>query len=87
MNRIIDLKRKYGLTLREYEIMNDSQNGYCAICGKKNKTGWNLAVDHNHKTGKIRGLLCSACNLVVGASQEDIIILEQTIDYLKKYNG
>lgn len=86
MNRITDLKRKYGLTLEEYDLMDKLQNSRCAICGKVNKNGWNLAVDHNHKTGKIRKLLCASCNLVVGASYEDIEILKLTIKYLEEHN-
>lgn len=74
------LKRKYGITLDEYNDMLEKQNGVCAICGQaKNET---LAVDHDHKTGKIRGLLCGHCNHVVGFAKDNIDILDKTILYL-----
>lgn len=57
------LKSQYNLTLAQYDKMLDGQNGVCAICGGINDRGYRLAVDHNHETGKIRGLLCSKCNL------------------------
>lgn len=56
------LKRLYNLTLEKYKIMLKAQNGVCAICEGVNPSGKLLAVDHNHKTGIIRGLLCSRCN-------------------------
>lgn len=60
--RDYDLKRAYGITLEDYKNMLKAQNGCCAICGK---TGLErkLVVDHNHTTGKIRGLLCDKCNI------------------------
>lgn len=54
------LKRKFGISSEEYDIMLEKQNGVCAICGGKTKR--RLAVDHDHQTGKVRGLLCGACN-------------------------
>lgn len=57
------LKRKYGITMEDYNNYLDSQNGCCAICGKKeSKCRTKLNIDHNHKTGYIRGLLCRYCN-------------------------
>lgn len=60
------LSSSYGLTLEEFRIMEAAQNGVCAICFEKNERGMLLSVDHDHKTGKVRGLLCSSCNLIVG---------------------
>lgn len=57
------LKRTYGLTLKQYDKMIEDQGGVCAICGGINENGHRLAVDHNHETGKVRGLLCRKCNL------------------------
>ena len=58
------------------------QNGKCAICGeRKDKT---LVVDHNHKTGEVRGLLCGHCNHVLGFAKDNINILNKMIDYLTK---
>lgn len=55
------LKRLFGITWEQYDQMLSSQGGVCALCGDPPK-GKRLAVDHDHKTGKVRGLLCSFCN-------------------------
>lgn len=55
----------YGITLEDYEKMLESQNGGCAICGRV-PTGRALHVDHDHKTGLVRGLLCHSCNHAIG---------------------
>lgn len=78
-------KRRYGLNTGEYDILFQVQNGLCAICGNPpEKKG--LAVDHNHKTGQVRGLLCIKCNNSLGLLKENINTLEEMIKYLKKYN-
>jgi len=79
------LKRKFNLTLEEYDRIFDSQNGKCSICGSSNsgRTG-NFCIDHNHKTGKVRGLLCHNCNLMIGNSGDSIYILLNGIKYLEK---
>lgn len=59
--------RKFGITQKEYEILLKKQKGVCAICGSKPDTRWQiLAVDHDHNTGKVRGLLCMVCNTMLG---------------------
>ena len=66
------LMETFGITLGQYDKLFENQNGVCAICGKpekaKSKYGFvrRLAVDHNHKTGKIRSLLCGTCNQDLG---------------------
>jgi hypothetical protein len=73
-------RRLYGITEEEYNNMILSQNNLCAICNRpSNKT---LHVDHNHTTGKIRGLLCSNCNTGIGFFNEDIFALTKAIEYL-----
>lgn len=58
---------KVGLTEVEYKMLFQAQNGVCAICKSKPDTRWKmLAVDHNHDTGKVRGLLCMVCNTMLG---------------------
>lgn len=87
------LKQKFGISNREYEVMWLKQTGVCAICfrpetkidcknlGKIKK----LAVDHDHKSGKVRGLLCSACNLAIGQFKESKYNLLNAIKYLSNY--
>ena len=61
----------YGITFDEYESMLDAQDGVCAICREKCTTGRMLAVDHNHITGEVRGLLCRGCNQGIGLLKGD----------------
>lgn len=74
------LKKLYGITLEEWQRMFDSQEGKCAICGFRVAS----ETDHCHRTGKVRGLLCSSCNLSIGALEESIVTLESAIKYLKR---
>lgn len=76
------LKRKYGLTQKEYTEMLDKQKGVCAICG--GVCTRRLAVDHDHETGKVRGLLCNNCNRGLGHFQDNVGFLDAAIRYLKE---
>ena len=79
------LKRKYGITLAEYDEMLEIQSGGCAICGKTPKEeGKHLAVDHNHETGNIRGLLCEDCNRAIGMLGEKPQRLRAATLYLEQ---
>lgn len=78
------LKKKYGITLEEYNDLLRQQNNLCAICSRKCSTGNKLAVDHCHNTGKIRGLLCQGCNTSLGKMNDDPDLLRKAIDYLEK---
>ena len=82
------LKRTYGISYQEYLTMLEAQGGCCAICGTSD-TGKRkaFAVDHNHETGAIRGLLCSNCNTGIGNLRDDVGLLERAIDYLRNTNG
>lgn len=76
------LRKKYGIGLHQYQSILEAQQGACGICGKKN---WrNLAIDHNHQTGDVRGLLCSTCNTGLGQFQDSVDLLEKAIEYLKR---
>lgn len=77
------LKRRYGITLEEYEAMFAKQDGKCAICNGVCPTGRNLAVDHDHDTGKVRGLLCSRCNQGIGQLR-NVATLQSAINYLEE---
>lgn len=82
----IDLKRKYGINLEQYNRMFASQGGCCAICGKHQvEFVKGLAVDHDHVTGQVRSLLCVNCNLGVGCFRENIQLLRVAIQYLERF--
>jgi transcription elongation factor Elf1 len=76
------LRRKYGITSKDYDRMFIEQEGKCAICGKSEKK---LHVDHNHKTNKVRKLLCFHCNSGLGHFVENQEFLLRAIEYLKEY--
>lgn len=86
------LKHKYGMSEEDYHAMLLSQGGGCAICKTLNPHGegstashlQHFAVDHDHATGKVRGLLCNACNRGLGFLQDSIPILISSIMYLEK---
>jgi hypothetical protein len=76
------LVRKYGISLEDYSNMLNRQNGKCAICGKPEPEKKRLDVDHCHKTGRVRGLLCTSCNRVLGHAWDDPERLRRAADYL-----
>lgn len=78
------LIRTYGITLVQYNEMLAGQNHRCAICKEQCATGKRLAVDHDHDTGLIRGLLCQECNLMLGKGREDPYLLRAGADYLEE---
>lgn len=77
------LKEKYGMTIEHYEELMLKQSGVCAICGKKDKS--RLSVDHDHATGKIRGLLCRQHNAGLGIFSDNEELLLKAIKYLKEH--
>lgn len=91
INRRSRLKSQYGISLEKYMEMLAEQKGTCAICKKEesqksNKRGVtdSLRVDHCHRTGKIRGLLCSKCNFGIAQFNDDPVLLKRAIRYLEK---
>ena len=85
-----DLMKNYGLTTEDYEILLKKQNGLCAICNRAetskspiDESFRRLAVDHDHETGKVRGLLCASCNNGLGCFKDNIDLLQASVDYLK----
>lgn len=79
-----ELKRKFGITLDEYQTIFEQQNGLCQIC-KQTSPSKLLAVDHDHTTGKVRGLLCMNCNVVLGHLKDNKSTLRAMIEYLEKF--
>ena len=77
-----ELKKMFGITLKEYNEMLEKQNHTCAICDGEEKFNGSLAVDHCHSTGKIRGLLCTNCNRGIGHLKDSISNLQSAIEYL-----
>lgn len=78
------LKHKYNLTVEEYDQLLADQDGKCAICYTTNPggSGSRFAVDHNHQTGAVRGLLCSNCNRGIGLLQDDAVVLSNALNYI-----
>lgn len=74
---------KYGITPEQYKDMHETQQGKCAICNTEPKTKRGLHVDHDHGTGKVRGLLCHGCNVALGSFKEDVTLLNKAIEYLR----
>lgn len=86
-SRRTHLKRKYNMTLEEYNVILESQNGVCDICKEPESYGRAtfLSVDHCHNSNTIRGLLCNNCNRAIGLLKDDIDVLENAVKYLKKH--
>lgn len=80
------LIRKYNITVEDYEILLSRQDGRCAICNGQNKNGDNLSVDHNHKGGEVRGLVCKRCNYLIGIVEVETNKLDKIFDYLLQEN-
>lgn len=78
------LKNEFGLSIEQFDAMLAAQNGVCAICKRPDPTR-QLSVDHDHKTGRVRQLLCNRCNPALGYVQDDVEILKSMIVYLERH--
>ena len=90
INRRYKRKRAYGLTATGYSDLLTKQDGVCAICNqpetaKRRGTLMTLAVDHDHYTGIVRGLLCQRCNRAIGLLHDDYDILDKAAAYLRTH--
>lgn len=74
--------KTYGITGEQYNVMLESQGMVCAICKQVNAGSRSLNIDHDHKTGKVRGLLCTSCNTMLGKIGDNMETLYSTISYL-----
>lgn len=80
-------RSKYGITREERDQLLAAQGGVCKICGglpHPNHQGSQFHVDHCHRTGRIRGILCGHCNTMLGLAMDDPDRLQAAIDYLKE---
>lgn len=87
--REAQMRRLYGIGVTEYDAMFEEQQGLCAICGMTEQmtrlgVTRGLCVDHDHETGKVRGLLCAACNFAIGKFQDDPTRLRSAAEYLER---
>lgn len=88
--RNMRLRTLYGISISTYSTMLMKQNGVCAICSRpeicQNQSGARpLNVDHSHRDGQVRGLLCNSCNLALGLMRDDIDIVDRMANYLKQW--
>jgi hypothetical protein len=81
-----NLKKKYGITIEQYNQLHTKQGGLCAICQQpQSKYKRNFHVDHDHSNGKVRGLLCVKCNYGIGCFNENLELFDKVKDYIMKY--
>lgn len=78
-----DLKKNYNMTIEHWETLFQAQKGRCKICDKhQSEFAKCLSVDHDHATGRIRGLLCHKCNRALGFLNEDPALFTRAVEYL-----
>ena len=80
------LRSKYDITLSDFHKQMEFQNNVCAICKGQFESERKTHVDHCHSTGKIRGILCSACNHALGMFKDNVETMQTALDYIKN-NG
>lgn len=78
-NRDRQIRRKYGITSAHYDEMVEAQGGKCAVCDEERK----LVIDHCHRSGKVRALLCDRCNRLLGVADDQIDLLKAAIAFLE----
>jgi Autographiviridae endonuclease VII len=86
------LQYKFGISLQEYNEMLEAQGHCCAICGKADGTDLHagdrtkqLGVDHDHRTGMVRGLLCNDCNRAIGQLKDSAAVVRKAADYMDRW--
>ena len=85
-------KQNFGISLDDYNLMIEAQDGRCAICGnpentidKRTGNTRNLSVDHDHSTGLVRGLICRTCNVGIGFFKDNPSLLRACADYIERH--
>lgn len=81
------LRKTYGISLAQYDLLLKGQNGVCVVCLRGPKEGKNLCVDHNHISREIRGLLCNYCNRRIVGRHRDSDLLRRVAAYLDQGTG
>lgn len=76
------IHKKYGITWDQYQSLITAQNNLCAICNKGESPKRRLAIDHCHRTGRVRGLLCIKCNRALGYFGDDPAVVRAALGYL-----
>lgn len=81
------LRRKYGVTAKQYDRLLSKQGGVCAICkqDRRDTRQREMPVDHDHDSGKVRGILCDHCNRVIGLFGDSPDVIARAIKYLKEW--
>lgn len=83
-----NLNKRYGITLDQWNSLFEQQKGKCAVCGRsQSELNCKFHLDHDHNTGKIRGLLCTSCNIALGDFRVDEVgtdILYRAVEYIEK---
>lgn len=84
--RALHYRRKYNTTIADYDLMYAIQDGRCAMCGRQdNYDKQHFDIDHDHYSGKARGLLCRACNRLLGRAEHLQLINEDLLKKIEKY--
>jgi hypothetical protein len=92
VKRDYQLRKKFGIALAEYDRMLAAQGGHCALCPRTEPRGIgeeraSFAVDHDHATGKIRGLLCLQCNIMLGNADDNPELLRSGASYIEMHRN
>lgn len=78
------LTRKYGITQADFEAMLRDQDKRCAICRRSVSRSSHWAIDHDHFSNLVRGVVCRDCNLLLGYAEDDVEMLQAAVDYLRR---
>lgn len=81
------LMKRYGMTVEQYGQMSIEQDHRCAICRSPETGNRRLAVDHCHRTGKVRALLCQACNTALGKLKDDPLLIRRAAEYVERHSS
>jgi hypothetical protein len=80
-------RRRFGITLEDRARLLEEQGGACRICKRTTPTRRGWCVDHDHKTNRIRSILCAPCNSLIGLAGESTVVLEQAIIYIEAHDA